>query len=253
MLLCNLTNPNKVNIVIDIGNTIAKLALFRGTELLEMVHDSNETLAQLPELCRRYAIRRGILSTVKELTSEVEQRLSELPFPLLRLNGSTPLPIRIGYRTPQTLGTDRIAAVVGAQAIHPQRNVLVIDAGTCITYEFLDAQGTYQGGNISPGMQMRLKALHQFTSRLPEVSSEGEVPEMGYDTDTAIRAGVIQGIRAEMSGYISRFLKKYPDLFVFLTGGDNFSFDTNLKNIIFADRFLVLKGLNRILDYNDKS
>jgi type III pantothenate kinase len=85
------------------------------------------------------------------------------------------------------------------------------------------------------------------------VSSEGEVPEMGYDTDTAIRAGVIQGIRAEMSGYISRFLKKYPDLFVFLTGGDNFSFDTNLKNIIFADRFLVLKGLNRILDYNDKS
>ena len=144
-----------------------------------------------------------------------------------------------------------MAAVVGANEQFPGRDILVIDAGTCITYEFVDAAARYHGGNISPGLQMRFKALHQFTGRLPMVALEGRMVPMGKDTDTAIRAGVLKGIEYEISGYVTAMKHKYPELLVFLTGGDDFSFDTNLKSIIFADRFLVLKGLNRILNYNN--
>ena len=171
---------------------------------------------------------------------------------MLYLGADTPLPVENLYETPRTLGYDRMAAVVGANALCPGRDLLVIDAGTCITYEFIDASGRYHGGNISPGLQMRFKALHQFTGRLPQVQAEGRLLPLGKDTDTAIRSGVLQGMEYEISGYIQTMKHKYPELLVFLTGGNEFSFDTNLKNIIFADKFLVLKGLNRILNYNDR-
>ena len=131
------------------------------------------------------------------------------------------------------------------------KDILVVDAGTCITYEFIDAAGRYHGGNISPGVQMRFKALHEFTGRLPLVVREGRRLPLGKDTDTAMREGVLKGMEYEISGYITTMKHKYPELLVFLTGGDDFSFDTNLKSIIFADRFLVLKGFNRILNYNN--
>ena len=144
-----------------------------------------------------------------------------------------------------------MAAVVAANEQFPGRDILVIDAGTCITYEFIDSQGQYHGGNISPGLQMRFKALHQFTGRLPLVAPQGCTPALGKDTETAMRAGVWKGIEYEISGYITAMKHKYPEVLVFLTGGDDFSFDTNVKSVIFADRFLVLKGLNRILNYNN--
>jgi type III pantothenate kinase len=147
---------------------------------------------------------------------------------------------------------DRLAAVIAANHLKPGKDLLVIDAGTCITYDFIDKDGRYHGGNISPGMQMRFKALNYFTNKLPLVASQGEIEFHGQTTETAIRSGVIYGIEHEISGYILQLQKNYPDLLVFLTGGDDFSFDTKLKSVIFADRFLVLKGLNRILEYNDK-
>ena len=240
-----------MNLIIDIGNTVAKIALFEGEELLDVSYDSNSTLASLPEVCRRHSIDGAIVATVIDLTDEVEARLSELPCPVLRLGADTPLPLENLYETPRTLGYDRMAAAVGAAGRFPGRDVLVIDAGTCITYEFVDAAGRYHGGNISPGLQMRFKALNQFTARLPLVEAEGRLLSMGKDTETAIRAGVLRGISYEMQGYIKEMRTKYPELLVFLTGGDEISFDTNLKSIIFADRFLVLKGLNRILIYNN--
>ena len=191
------------------------------------------------------------MATVIDLTDEAEARLAELPCPLLRLGADTPLPVENLYETPRTLGYDRMAAVVGAAERFPGRDILVIDAGTCITYEFVDAAGRYHGGNISPGLQMRFRALNHYTGRLPLVEAEGRLLPMGKDTETAIRAGVLKGIEYEMAGYIRAMKDKYPELLVFLTGGDEFSFDTNLKSIIFADRFLVLKGLNRILIYNN--
>ena len=241
-----------MNLIIDIGNTVAKLAVFDDDNLLEVFYDSNQTLESLPAVCGKYPLSRAVVATVIELNETVENRLKSLPVPLLLLDSTTPLPIKNLYETPQTLGYDRIAAVVGAYQNFPGRDILVIDAGTCITYEFIDSLGQYHGGNISPGVQMRFKALHQFTSKLPLISAEGRMTQLGKNTETAIRMGVLQGVEYEMLGYIETMRHKYPELLVFLTGGDEFSFDTNLKSIIFADRFLVLKGLNRILNYNER-
>ena len=240
-----------MNLIIDIGNTIAKMAVFDGGRIVEVVYDSNLTLERLPEVCRTYTIEKAIVATVIDLNERVLADLAALPFPLLWLNHETPLPVVNLYETPETLGYDRMAAVVGANEQFPHRNILVIDAGTCITYEFIDSKGQYHGGNISPGMQMRFKALQQFTGRLPLVDTNGRKLPMGRDTETAIRAGVLKGMEYEISGYIESMKHKYPELLVFLTGGDDFSFDSSVKSIIFADRFLVLKGLNRILNYNN--
>ena len=250
-MLAQKNSDKTVNLIIDIGNTVAKIAAFDGNTMQEVIYDSNQTLEELPAFCRKYTFERAIVATVIDLGKQALAQLASLSAPLLWLDEKTPLPVENLYETPQTLGYDRMAAVVGANEQFPGKNILVIDAGTCITYEFIDAAGRYHGGNISPGMQMRFRALHRFTGRLPLVSAEGRRVPMGKDTDTAIREGVLKGIEHEISGYIMAMKHKYAEVLVFLTGGDDFSFDTNLKSIIFADRFLVLKGLNRILNYNN--
>lgn len=240
-----------MNLIIDIGNSVAKLAIFDGGKLVEVFRGSNHSLDCLPMLCAKYPFRQGIIASVITLSNTIRRQLGKLPFKMIELSHETPIPIVNLYDTPQTLGMDRLAAVVAANEQKPGHDILVIDAGTCITYDFINAKGEYKGGNISPGMRMRFKALNVFTDKLPKVNAKGEVPMYGQSTETAIRAGVIRGIEFEMSGYIAHLQKNYPSLFVFLTGGDEFSFETNLKNVIFADRFLVLKGLNRILNYNN--
>ena len=141
---------------------------------------------------------------------------------------------------------------MGAYTQHPGHDLLIVDAGTCLTYEFIDRKGHYKGGCISPGLQMRLKALRAFTAKLPLIDSEGPHPEVGYDTETCIRSGVIQGMKFEIEGRIKYFQEKYPDLLVFLTGGDIFNFDSKIKNLIFADKYIVPRGLNRILAFNNE-
>ena len=239
-----------VNLVIDIGNTVAKLAVFDGDEVVEVLRGSNHSLDCLTMLCNKYPIERGIIASVITLSNTIRRQLAKLHFQMLELTWQTPVPIQNKYRSPHTLGMDRLAAVVGANYLAPGKNLLVIDAGTALTYEFIDADGCYWGGNISPGIYTRFKALNACCDKLPLIERNGDTPDFGYNTETAIRAGVIKGMEFEITGYIQLMQKKYPDLFVFLTGGDKFSFDTNLKSIIFADRFLVLKGLNRILNYN---
>ena len=240
-----------MNLIIDIGNTTAKLAVFEEGKMIKSLRCSNQSLDGLDNLHRQYPIQKGILSSVITLKEEVRQRLEKLPFPVLEFTYQTPIPVRNLYETPHTLGMDRLAAVIAAYTQAPNTPALVIDAGTCITYDFIDEAGQYQGGNISPGMEMRFKALHTFTDKLPQVDAVGETPNYGKSTETAIRSGVIRGIEHEISGYIQQLKKNYPSLLVFLTGGNEFSFDTNLKSGIFADGFLVLKGLNRILEYNE--
>ena len=240
-----------MNLIIDIGNTAAKLAVFSSGELKEMTRCSNQTLEGLDELCNRYSIKQGILSSVVSLNEEVREKLNNLPFPIQTFTYETPIPVKNLYQTPQTLGVDRLAAVVEAHSAQPNHPILVIDAGTCITFDFIDESGQYLGGNISPGIDMRFKALHSFTSKLPLVNREGEIPPLGKTTETAIRSGIIKGVEHEMNGYINHFHKNNSALLVFLTSETEFSFDTKLKSIIFADRFLVLKGLNRILEYNE--
>ena len=240
-----------MNLIIDIGNTFAKLAVFSQGEMIKMLRCSNQSLEEVEALCLQYPIRQGILSSVIALNDTIREQLGSLSFPILEFTYQTPIPIRNLYETPQTLGMDRLAAVIAAYTQQPNHPALIIDAGTCITYDFIDEQGQYHGGNISPGMDMRFKALHAFTAKLPLIGAQGQTPEYGTSTETAIRSGVIRGIEHEIYGYIQLLKKNYPSLLVFLTGGNEFSFDTNLKSGIFADGFLVLKGLNRILEYNE--
>jgi type III pantothenate kinase len=242
-----------VNIVIDQGNASAKVALFDKDKLMISFIFKHLRAEQMEKILNKYSPRYGILSAVADVSPAVTGLLSKRLEQFIELDGQVSLPVEVMYRTPETLGKDRLAAVVGAQGIHPHSNLLVIDAGTALTCEFLDASGKYWGGNISPGMTTRFKSLKSSTGRLPLLNEQGDVPEIGYDTETAIRAGVVKGMIYEMDAYIDEYKLKYPGLFVFLTGGHSFYFETKLKNSTFADVNLVLRGLNRILNENVKN
>lgn len=241
-----------MNLIIDIGNSMAKFVLFEGDEPRKFCYADNETLEGLNRFISDQKPARAILSTVTTLGNEARKRLALLPCPLMELNSKTPIPIQNGYHTPETLGTDRLSAVVGAYTLRPEENILVIDAGTCITYDLIDATGLYRGGNISPGLKMRFAALHQYTNRLPLVSENGEVPLVGFDTETALRSGVINGLHYEVSGYIENLKKSFKPLTLFLTGGDSRQLNQIFNNQFLNDPWLVARGLNRILEYNEK-
>lgn len=242
-----------MNLIIDIGNTCVKLVCFNEGKVVEEQRTDKDDAVALQSFCSRYSFSRGICSSVSDISEEYSAVLSLLPFSMMEFkSGITRVPIINKYNTPLTLGSDRLAAVVGANWLQPGRDVLVIDIGTCVTFDFINSIGEYLGGNISPGPTMRLKALNQFTARLPFVERRGDTPDFGTDTTTAIRSGVMNGIKYEIEGYIHSFLAKYPQLFVYLTGGVhlNLQFSENLS--IFADDFIVPKGLNRILEYNNE-
>lgn len=242
-----------MNLIIDIGNTCVKLVAFDGNKVVTEKRCDKDDVASLQEFCKEYTFSNGIYSTVSDISDEYKRALRSLPFEMLEfLSGITRVPIINLYKTPTTLGTDRLAAAVGANMLQPGRDLLIIDIGTCVTFDFVSAAGEYRGGNISPGPTMRLKALNDYTARLPLVSRKGEVPEMGVNTETAIRSGVMNGIKYEIEGYIKSFLAKYPQLYVYLTGGVHLNLEFSKNLPIFADDFIVPKGLNRILEYNNE-
>lgn len=241
-----------MNLVIDLGNTNSKIAVCNGSEILESVISDQFTNKEIAYFISKYKDLKGaIFSSVVNHSRELIDYLVSTFDYFLELNSSTPLPITNQYRTPETLGYDRIAAVAGAHTIFPKNNVLVIDAGSAITFDLVTLNGEYIGGNISPGMQMRFKALNKFTGRLPSLQyDESKFKFMGKTTEEAIISGVFSGLMHEIEGYISLMKVKYKDLKVVLTGGDAISFDKKLKNSIFVVSHLNLIGLNRILDYN---
>jgi len=240
-----------MNLVIDQGNTICKLAFFeRIDEPVDVMTCPELVVPFLEELISHRHLEACILSSVKILSPEITAFLeANIPCFLL-LTYQTPLPIGNFYQTPRTLGLDRIAAAVGAWSLQPGKTLLIIDMGTAVTYDLVRDDGVYLGGNIAPGVHLRLKALNQFTDQLPLVAPESDFLQIGNDTQTAILGGVMQGIVYEVNGYFSDLQRRYSNLFVFLTGGDLFYFDGKLKNSIFACKNLVLIGLNRILQYN---
>jgi type III pantothenate kinase len=243
-----------VNLVIDQGNTICKLAFFdMQEEPVEVLKCQELSIHLLDELVKRNHPKSCILSSVKELKPEILQFLGNNINFFLPMNFKTPLPIKNAYKTPQTLGLDRIAAAVGAWSLQSGKPLLIIDMGTAITFDFVTEDGNYMGGNIAPGLQMRLKALNRYTDKLPLVEPDTIFESLGTDTQSAIRAGVMQGIIYEVEGYYLSLQQMHPNLFAFLTGGDLFYFDGKLKNGIFAFENLVVFGLNRILHYNANS
>jgi type III pantothenate kinase len=237
-----------VNIVIDQGNTSVKVALFEGKTLFSVFQYKSLSEELLQKIFSTHFPESAILCSVKQMDSEVVAFLRSRVPAYFELNEAIALPFTLDYRTPHTLGADRVAAAAGAFFQKPDENLLVIDVGTAITFDLVEKNGVYRGGNISPGPELRFKSLNHYTDRLPLLNGEGELPALGYDTETAIRAGVIRGIVREIDSYMDDYKKNY-NVFTFLTGGYSFYFESKLKSPIFADGNLVLKGLNEILNY----
>lgn len=243
-----------MNLVIDIGNTFAKAAVFEGVTLTDSVHCRRPDTAALADFVRHYRPSACAYSSVATEASDVDMLLSRLACPVLHVGGTTPVPFRIAYRTPLMLGSDRVAAVAGALCLFPGRDVLVIDAGTCITFDLLTADGVYEGGNISPGPSMRLAAMHEATARLPLVGQEGECPPLGYDTETALRSGVLRGIGFEIAGYADEIRRSRPSLLTLLTGGKSGLLLPHIPDSVKPEAVphLVEYGLNHILNHHQQ-
>lgn len=236
-----------MNLIIDFGNTRVKAALFTDRLVeLKIYKDGKELLADQLFIARaRHAIVASVVTHHTEVVEELSKKMRVMLF-----SADTPLPVKNGYRSVQTLGSDRLAASIGALSAYPNRNVLVIDAGTCIKYNFMNAANVYEGGGISPGLQMRLKALHHYTGRLPLVEFDPDFNELtGQTTNASILSGVLNGAIFEIDGTIEAYRRKYADLTILITGGDAPFLAERLKNPIFAQPNLVLTGLNTILKH----
>jgi len=198
-------------------------------------------------------LNKVILSTVKPYSEDLKRVLSEEFEQFIELDHLTDLPIENLYETPETLGKDRLAAAIGANELFPDQNLLVIDAGTAITYDLVSEKNQFIGGNISPGLEMRFKALNHFTGKLPLVSYSDVFQPIGKNTIDAIRAGVQNGILYEIEQCIDAFNRNYQNLRIIMTGGDSNFFDKKLNYSIFVNFNLTLIGLNRILEHNAKN
>lgn len=239
-----------MNLIIDIGNTVSKLAVFEMSEKIFISRIQLITEPLLREIKDRFSIDKVIYSIVSSDNYSEALVHKSIGIEPVKLTNSTPLPFSLDYLSPETLGTDRLAGVAGAYNKFPGRNVLIIDAGTAVTYDFLTSDGIFTGGNISPGLAMRFRALHEFTGRLPLVKPENEFSTPGKTTEEAIRAGVQQGLIFEINEYIRTFKKRHRDLVVLLTGGDGRFIMKNrgLQAVYTPD--LIVEGLNYILNYN---
>ena len=215
-------------------------------------NNSKPIILQIKKIILKfYEIKNAILSSVVEVDNNLINFLKKNIFLNIILDSDTKIPLTNLYKTPKTIGKDRIAAVVGANNIYPNCNILIFDAGTALTIDFINKKNEYVGGNISPGLTMRYKALNKFTQKLPLYKIKHDFDKLtGQTTKEAIIAGVQNGILFEINNYIKIFSKKYTDLKIFLTGGDIFFFENKLKKNIFAEPNLVLIGLNRILTNN---
>ncbi|NAS31406.1 type III pantothenate kinase [Flavobacteriaceae bacterium R38] len=240
-----------MNLVVDVGNTQIKLAVFEKDRLLLdkriLVHDF---LKEIDEIKIRFTeIKRGIVSSVGNLPDNYLHFLQE-NYQIHILTNNSKIPFKNKYSTPKTLGVDRIALVSAAVNKYPQRNVLIIDAGSCITYDFINEQKEYLGGAISPGLEMRFKALNHYTAGLPLLKSEDFEGFIGDSTKASMISGIQNGMVYEVEGFIGKYSEKYKDLTVILTGGDLHFLSKRLKNTIFANPKFILGGLNQILEYN---
>jgi type III pantothenate kinase len=240
-----------MNLVLDFGNTKIKAAVFsESNEILEIFTWDAYCEQKINEIKSKYLIDSVLLCSVVNVAKNIEQHLMDnFPF-YIRLDSTTKLPIKNNYSTPHTLGLDRIAAAVGANMLCPNTPLLVIDMGTAITYDFVNSSNEYEGGNIAPGVNMRLRAMNNYTNKLPLLQAREEERLLGNDTSSAMMAGVMRGIEFEIEGYISELKKKNQNLSTFLTGGDVFFFEKTLKSSIFVVSNLLLMGLNEILRYN---
>lgn len=239
-----------VNLCIDWGNTLVKAGLFEAGKLTaSYTYPSHDALIRIIDLVDEHTPAYAILSSVSGKSAELESLLMAKVKKLIVMTDRTPLPIMNAYSS-DSVGVDRLAMAVGVYNEYPCKNNLVVCLGTCITYNFIQNNRTFRGGAISPGLHMRLKAMHEFADKLPSVGIDGETLLLGYDTETCMRSGAVFGIVSEVDGMVNEFKSKYGDFNAVLTGGDMAYFAGKLKCEIFADPDIILKGLNIILKHN---
>jgi type III pantothenate kinase len=237
-----------MNITVDVGNTSVKAAIFEGDELLDRFSFSTE--AELKSFLENFSGRNVIISSVSREAAEIGSWIKADGVTVITLSPWLSLPVRNMYKTPETLGMDRLAGACGAKALFPLDDCLVVDIGTCIKYDFVDSRSVYHGGAISPGLTMRFKAMNAFTARLPLVELNEQPDLIGNTTRSCLQSGVFYGMAEEINGIIGNYKEKFPGLRAILTGGDSHFFENKLKASIFASPELVLRGLNSILLHN---
>ncbi|VXB18734.1 Type III pantothenate kinase [Flavobacterium sp. 9AF] len=237
-------------LTIDIGNTRIKCAVFEQNTLLEkFVFDENEALIFFKKIFKKFnKITFSISSSVGKLEKECFDFI-EKHSKLIVISHTTSFPFKNLYATPTTLGIDRMVLVAGACLTLNDKNCLIIDAGTCITYDFMDSNKNYYGGAISPGLKLRYKALHNYTAKLPLLDKEEVDYFIGSSTNEAIHSGVINGVVYEIEGFISQYFHKYQHLTIILTGGDADFLAKRLKSTIFANSNFLLESLNQLFNY----
>lgn len=240
-----------MNLIIDLGNTLAKIAVCSDNKLINLFVFNNFSTDDLLNVLLKYPkIKKVILSSVVKHDSRIEKLISKNFDKFLVLDHRAKFPFKINYKTKNTLGIDRIAGVAGAYNIFPESNVLIFDLGTAMTIDFLNYKNEYCGGNISPGMSIRFRSLHEYTGKLPLCDKSETIELISDNTTSAITSGVVNGLIFEIDEYINRYRENYEGLKIILTGGDCQYFEKKLKNTIFVEPNLVLQGLNTILNYN---
>lgn len=233
----------------DIGNTKAKMAVFNAQGSIEEYSvAANAGIRRVRQLWKKHHITRGIISSTRHIDQQFVEKVRAL-FPCIILSEKTMVPIESEYETPSTLGKDRLAAVVAADAHFKGKSILVIDIGTCITYDIISG-GTYRGGNISPGAHLKIKAMHLYTDKLPLVELVVNDDVMGKSTVKAMQNGAFYGTKGEIESFIRVFNKRLGTLKVILTGGDASLFAEALDHKVIVRPHLVLEGLNEIINYN---
>lgn len=238
-------------IILDVGNTFVKATLFEGNEVVKSEHFRHSDLRPFVDFLEENPADRGAYAVVGHISGALQKAInhSNTRLELVTVSDIPEAVIKNEYSTPHTLGIDRIAAVIGAKSLsHGEENIMVIDCGTCITFD-IAVNGSYIGGNISPGINMRLRAMHAYTESLPKVFSEGDCPDVGISTETAMRSGVIHGVSFEIERAIEYFSAKFNNLKVYLTGGGSKELHISKKINTFADDFLVERGILEILNH----
>ena len=240
-----------MNLIVDIGNTRVKVAVFDVETLVyNQIYDSVLKRENIEYISARYPIDRAIVSQVGPLM-DYDSLFADISYKIL--SADLKLPIQNLYKTPATLGSDRLAAAVGAVALYPNQNNLVIDMGTCITLDFVSSHNEYLGGAIMPGISMKFKALHTFTDKLPLLTFDNgdEVDIVGDDTRSSIFTGMINGTTMELEGFVERYVEKFGKMNIIFTGGDAIYFEKRVKFPNFVNSNLLLVGLNKILNTNE--
>lgn len=239
-----------MNLVVDIGNSLMKVSVVDGADVVEAQRLAVDADIDVKRLQASYpTLRKAIVASSGVATAFIASELRQAGLWVLEMTSTTPVPIGNDYLSPETLGVDRLAAAVGVVKCMGYDDCLIVDFGTAITIDLVEG-GVFKGGNISPGVRSRFRALHDYTQRLPECDPTDEVLTLGRNTRQAIEQGVMQGIVNEIEGYISSFMDKNAKIMLIFTGGDAKFFDKRIKNAIFAKWDPVVCGLNRILEYN---